>query len=226
MTASTPSFLRRTLLQLATVTAASLFLLSGCCSLVPETRRLPSYINRIYIPEFRNLSREFGLQADLTPATVDRFLEDGRLDVVQNERADVRLEGKIVEFRELPGVLGGDRFPTVDTMQMRVELELWDPYDADRIAPLFRFEVPATIQYISDVRRSIAETRTEAKQRLMDAMAQSIVNAVMYGTPIPLEPTEQRGIERYRERKGPANYEPPTPQPRFPDPVDVEDVDL
>lgn len=200
--------------------------LAGCACGVPAARTLPSYIKRIYIPTFRNQSREFGLQAPLTLAIHDAFLSDGRLDPVDNERADVRIEGKIDYFREEPTSLSSDRFPTVERMEMACTVELWDPYDADRVAPLYRYKIPAVIQYVSDTRRSIAETRTEARARLLDQMAQNIVNTILTGGPIPLTPIEQRGIDRYRERKGPQNYEPIDIDPRYPDASQAPDVDL
>jgi len=147
----------------------------GCATATPPSRTLPSYIKRIYIPEFRNTSRLPGAQADLTPLVVDEFLADGRLDVVQNERADVRLEGRIKSFRDYSSATSGDRFPLVNTMEMECLIELWDPYDRDRVAPIARYHVPASIQYFSDSRRSIEETKTEARERLMRQMAKNII---------------------------------------------------
>lgn len=200
--------------------------MTGCTTAVPATRTLPSHIQRIYVPEFRNQSREFGLQAPLTLEVVDAFLSDGRLDVVDNERADVRLEGVITRFRSFPTALGSDRIPMVETMQMEITVELWDPYDADRVAPLYRFTVPAVIQYVSDTRRSIMETRTEALSRLVQVAAQNIKNAVLTGAPLPLTPLEQGAINNYRTRKGPQNYAPVEVEPRFPDPLRTEGIDL
>lgn len=199
---------------------------TSCTQLVPATRTLPGYIKRIYVPEFRNRSRDFGSQAGLTLEVADAFMSDGRLEVVQNERADVRLEGTIDTYKEETVVRGSDRFPLVTALSMECTVELWDPYDADRIAPLYRYKVPAVVQYVSDVRHTISETRTEARSRLIGTMAQNIVNAVMTGGPVPLTPIEQRGIDRYRERRGPQNYEPAGIDPRYPDPTAVEDVKL
>lgn len=206
----------RTRLLLSMVWVAAMV---ACATVTPPTRQLPSYIKRIYIAEFRNSSRLAGAQADLTPLVVDEFLSDGRLDVVQNERADVRLEGRIKSFRNYASASAGDRFPLVNTMEMECIVELWDPYDRDRIAPIARYRVPAAIQYFSDARRSIEETETEARERLMRQMAKNIVNAIIYGTPSELKPIEQKAIGKYQEREGPKRHEPIITVPRFPKPV-------
>ena len=197
--------------------------LSGCATVTPPTRTLPSYIKRIYIPEFKNTSRLPGAQAELTPLVVDEFLSDGRLDVVQNERADVRLEGRIKSFRDYSSATSGDRFPLVNTMEMECVVELWDPYDRDRVAPIARYHVPATIQYFSDTRRSTEETDTEARERLMRQMAKNIVSTVIYGTPESPKPLEQKAIEKFKAREGVKRHEPVMTVPRFPKPVKSQD---
>jgi len=107
----------------------------------PPARTLPSYVKRIYIREFKNNSRVFGAQADLTLYVNDEFMLDGRLDVVQSGRSDVRREGKIKFIREESTGLSSDEFPLISMMQMETIVELWDPYDPDRLAPLYRFNV-------------------------------------------------------------------------------------
>src|SRR5690606_26514443 len=93
----------------------------------PPARTLPSYINRIYVREFKNNSRLFGAQADLTLHVNDEFMLDGRLDVVQSERADVRLEGRIKFIDEEPTGFSSDEFPLISVVRMETIVELWDP---------------------------------------------------------------------------------------------------
>jgi hypothetical protein len=187
----------------------------------PPARTLPHHIKRIYVREFKNDSRIFGAQADLTLHVNDEFMLDGRLDVVQSERSDVRLEGRIKFIREEPNGFSSDEFPLISLIEMETIIELWDPYDPDRLVPLYRFHVPTVIQYLSDPRRSIAETTTEARDRLLRQAAKDIVNMVMAGAPSPLKPYDQKVIDRYRERRGPGKYEPIVTQPRYPSPTPV-----
>jgi len=187
----------------------------------PPGRILPEHIKRIYIREFKNQSRLFGAQADLTLYVNDEFMSDGRLDVVQNERADVRLEGTIRRFNEFTNATGGDRIPLFNQMTMECRVELWDPYDSDRVAPIATYTVPATIQYVTDDRRSIAETDAEARDRLLRQMASNIVRAVLTGQPDPRKPSEEKAIRRWQQRNNPAEREPVLTNPRFPKPTPV-----
>jgi hypothetical protein len=101
-------------------------------------------------------------------------------------------------------------------------VELWDPYDCDRITPLARYTVPAAIQYVSDTRRSMLETDTEARDRLLRQMARNIVQTVMTGVPEPPRPLERKAIQRYQERHHPAQQEPIINELRFPNPARTE----
>ncbi|MCX7716983.1 MAG: LPS assembly lipoprotein LptE [Candidatus Sumerlaeaceae bacterium] len=185
----------------------------------PPGRVLPEHIKRIYIRQFKNQSQLFGAQADLTLYVNDAFMSDGRLDVVPNAQADVRLEGTIRRFTEFTNATGGDRIPMFNQMTMECRIELWDPYDADRVAPIATYTVPATIQYVTDDRRSIAETDTESRDRLLRQMASNIVQAVLTGNPDPRKPSEEKAIRRWQQRNNPAEREPVMTHPRFPKPT-------
>ena len=188
-------------------------------AIIPAPRSLPGHIQRIYVREFRNNSRWFAAQADLTLYVNDEFMSDGRLDVVQSERSDVRLEGTIVKFREYATGLSGDEFPLISTMEMLIKVQLWDPYDPDRLAPLYVYSVPTVIQYISDSRRTIGETQTEARDRLLRQAAKNVVLNVMQGVPEPKSPLDTKIIDNFNKRRGPAQFEPEITQPRFPKPT-------
>ena len=212
----TPRYLR----QAATI---ALFML--CCTvamaIIPPSRTLPEYIKRVYIREFKNNSSWFGAQADLTLYVNDEFMVDGRLDVVQNDRADVRLEGKITSYKETPRGFGGDEFPLISGISFTCVVELWDPYDSDRLVPIARYTVPTQIQYVSDPRRSISETQTEARDRLLRQAAKNIVWAILQGHPNADRAIDTANKTRYNQRRGTGKFDPVITEPRFPKPTPV-----
>ena len=209
----------RKTLPLAAAIAFAICFVVGCTTIVPPQRTLPEHIRRIYIREFKNSSRLFGAQADLTLHVNDEFMLDGRLEVVQNGRADVRLEGRIKSFKEYSSGTSGDRWPLVSTLEMVCVVELWDPYDCDGVLPIARYTVPAAVQYVSDARRTMLETDTDARDRLYAQMARNIVQTVISGAPEPPRPLERKAVQRYQERHHPAQQEPVIVEPRFPKPT-------
>jgi hypothetical protein len=52
----------------------------------------------IFVPAFRNVSREYDLQAPLTDAVIRKFLADDRLEVVNADQADLVMEGVVLDY--------------------------------------------------------------------------------------------------------------------------------
>lgn len=80
----------RALLLLAALLAG------GCGYTVRGT--LPSHINTVAVPIFRNLTPEPAIEGFITRAVVEAFSTNGRLKVVSSDRADAILDGEITGY--------------------------------------------------------------------------------------------------------------------------------
>lgn len=74
-----------------------LLVAQGCGYTVRST--LPESYRTIYVPAARNSIREYDLQAPLTNALIRKFTVDGRLRVVDVDKADLRLETDIKGYQ-------------------------------------------------------------------------------------------------------------------------------
>jgi outer membrane lipopolysaccharide assembly protein LptE/RlpB len=70
--------------------------LGGCGYTVRGS--LPSHINTVAVPIFRNLTSEPAIESLITRAVVEAFTTNGRLTVVGREQADAILDGEIVGY--------------------------------------------------------------------------------------------------------------------------------
>ena len=59
---------------------------------------LDAQYQTIAVPAFKNLSREYDLQAPLTNAVIRKFMADSRLEVTPLDKADLILEGVILDY--------------------------------------------------------------------------------------------------------------------------------
>jgi hypothetical protein len=73
-------------------------LFSQGCGYTTRSTLSPSY-QHIYVPAARNSTKEYDLQAPLTDAMRRKFTVDGRLRVVDEDKADLLLETDIKEYR-------------------------------------------------------------------------------------------------------------------------------
>ena len=78
---------------LALVTA---LLAGGCGYTIGGT--LPSHIQTVSVPIFRNTTREPGVESLITRAVVEAFSTNGRLKVVGSSQADAILDGEITGY--------------------------------------------------------------------------------------------------------------------------------
>ena len=71
-------------------------LLSGCGYTVHGT--LPSHINTVAVPIFKNHTREPAVEGFITRAVVEAFSTNGRLRVVSSSQADAILDGELTGY--------------------------------------------------------------------------------------------------------------------------------
>ncbi len=71
-------------------------LLGGCGYTVHGT--LPSHINTVAVPIFRNHTSEPAIESLITRAVVEAFSTNGRLKVVGSGQADAILDGEITSY--------------------------------------------------------------------------------------------------------------------------------
>ena len=80
----------------AALVVAAALLAAGCGYTLRGT--LPSHINTIAVPIFKNQTREPGVESIVTRAVVEAFSTNGRLRVVGTREADAILDGEITGY--------------------------------------------------------------------------------------------------------------------------------
>ena len=127
--------------------------LSGCGYTVGGT--LPSHINTVAVPIFRNRTPEPAIESLITRAVVEAFTTNGRLKVVGSEKADAILDGEIVGYN-------------VTSIA----------FDRDANVRLYRLLVTVNLR-MRDVRRNTVlfqqnDIREQADFRVQNAVSQTI----------------------------------------------------
>jgi outer membrane lipopolysaccharide assembly protein LptE/RlpB len=80
----------------AALALAAVLLTGGCGYTVGGT--LPSHIQTVAVPIFRNTTREPAVESLITRAVVEAFSTNGRLKVVGSSEADAVLDGEITGY--------------------------------------------------------------------------------------------------------------------------------
>jgi hypothetical protein len=152
----------------------------ACGHVTPPYRTLPEHIQTIYIAMPENDSMEYGFQEDLARHLNEEFLADGRVQPVNAQRADARLETSIHHFSRDVENLNDDDFPLTDSVEVMAQIKLIEPHQDE---PLIQTNVEATVFFLSDPRRSQFVQEPEWRDQLMENLAISIMNAVISSPP-------------------------------------------
>ncbi len=96
--------------------------LTAGCATFGSRAGLPSHAQSVSIPVFRNKTLEYGAEENVTRAVVHEFLRDGRLQVTDTDKADLVIEGTIVEYEITPA--GFDRRERVTSANLRATVEV------------------------------------------------------------------------------------------------------
>jgi len=128
-------------------------LLSGCGYTVRGT--LPSHIQSISVPIFRNRTQEPAVETLITRAVVEGFSTNGRLRVVSSGQADAVLDGEVIGY-------------TVGSIA----------FDKDSNVRVYRLVVTVNIR-LRDVKQNTVlfqqnDVREQADFRVQDAVSQTI----------------------------------------------------
>ena len=87
----------------------ALLLFSSCGSYHLGTT-LPSDMRTVFVPTFKNITSEPGIETGITNAVINRFQVDGNLKTASREEADTILEGEITGWnRRVMGYGGQDK---------------------------------------------------------------------------------------------------------------------
>ena len=104
---------------------AALFLAAGCA--YTSTSSLPARYRTIHVPAFKSSVREYDLQAGLTNAVRRKFLNDGRLRVVNEDDADLILRGEIIQYEIGSITYDREDMPAQFRVRVVAKVDLYDP---------------------------------------------------------------------------------------------------
>jgi len=84
---------------------------------------LPSHIQKVYLPMFKNLTTRFDLDRKLTQGVIDELVIRGKVEIISTqEGADARLLGEITSFRVNP--IGFSEGATADRYNISIVVKI------------------------------------------------------------------------------------------------------
>ena len=102
----------------------AVLLLCVSCGYYSTSSRTAKDIKRIAIPYFSNETPEPDIENEITDRIIEGIIKDNTLEVVTREGADAVLEGRIVEYRNVPFTFNRGTGTTIQAEQYRLVVGL------------------------------------------------------------------------------------------------------
>lgn len=158
--------------KLGVVILFSLLVLFGGCRYQWQPP-FPSSISKIAIPTFLNETFEYGLEETLTNLVEEEFLLDGRLDIIEENEADLILEGRVDYYLKelLSGAAGAEEY----RIRIGVVVSLISTGEKEVLEETEEREIEETTVY-SLV--GIIQTEDEAKNETCRKIGQELIRLI------------------------------------------------
>lgn len=156
------------------VWALVLALLAGCGYSFTGSS-LPSHIRTIAVPVFENETLDATIAEEATAGIQDRFLEDNRLKVVREARADCVLEGRVTGYERRVYSYTPDQEPQEYIIAIVLAVVLKDRVKNRDLWSQERLQATATYAATEGTKVGQATTETAAREMAIELLAQDIL---------------------------------------------------
>ena len=169
--------MKRIVLALALI-AVSLGLVS-CAGYTPQVQ-FPSYITKVAVPVFVNKTDRFGIEQYVTQKTIDQFIADGKVSIVDEQSADAVVKCTIEQYILVPITYDTNQVPQQYRLKIKISVYFFDNKNQRKI-----WDEPNlwedTTYYVVNNLGMPAETEEIARNRLLDKLAERVFRRVIYG---------------------------------------------
>ncbi len=169
--------MKKILLMVLVLTAV---LLVPGCGLYNSQLNLPSYIEKIAIPVFANSTAEYEIPQYLTQQTINEFMGNGKLQITDETSADAVLKGEVTNYLNTPIDFDANQVPRQYRIIIHMTLYFFDN-QAQKIIWTDKKVWEETTYYVPNNIGMPAEDQNSARKRVLDQLAKSILNRVLFG---------------------------------------------
>ncbi len=156
-----------------------LLVIAGCTD-VTMRPGLPDYMVNLAIPTFQNRTNQPNLASELTQQVVQDFLIDGRMTLVDPDKATAILQGTIVRYSLDPLLLDVHNTPQQYKMRLVLRLTLKDTKAGQNVWVEDDFQ-DSTTYYVANSMGIPPESESVARKRLIEQISQRILRRVVEG---------------------------------------------
>ncbi len=136
---------------------------------------LPGHLKTIAVPVFENQSLDPTIAEEVTRGLLDQFLEDNRLKVVREARADCVLEGKVTGYQRRVYSYSASQEPQEYIVVIEVAVALKDRVKNQDLWRKDDLRATATYAAVAGTQVGQSDSETEARTLAIRQLGQDIL---------------------------------------------------
>ncbi len=152
----------------------------AACTDVAIRPGMPSYMSKLAIPTFQNRTNQPNFENELTQQLNQDFLMDGRLEIVNADKANALLMGTVTQYQLEPLLMDVHNTPQQYKMRVILYLALKDIQAGKNLWVEERFE-ESTTYYVANTMGVAPENEQDARKRLIQQLSRRIMARVIEG---------------------------------------------
>lgn len=156
-----------------------IFIICGCGLYNPQPD-LPSYISSIAVPVFVNQTDKLGIEQYVTQRTIDEFLSDGKVSILDDVKADAVVKCTIYKYILTPIMFDVNQVPMQYRLRIYISLLFFDNKNQVQLWEEKSIWEETTYYTANNLGMPI-EDEILARNRVLDQIAKRIVLRVIYG---------------------------------------------
>lgn len=168
--------MRKVMLNLLVLAA----FMAGCASYIPQPNLAPD-VKTISVPVFINKTDKYGLEQYVTQKTIDEFLADGRVTILDEYQSDAVIKCAITKYAQTPILFDNNQVPQQYRLRIYVNITFFDNKQ-QRELWLTKDMWEETTYYVVNNLGMPAEDEERARQRVLDQLSSKIMRRVIYGS--------------------------------------------
>ena len=161
------------------ITILAILGFAGCASYAPNVN-LPANVMTIAVPVFLNKTDRYNIEQYVTQKTIDAFLSDGRVSVVDEKKSDAIVKCRISKYVLTSTKVDINQVPQEYLLRIYVDIFLFDN-KAQKLLWKDENIYEDTTYFVANNLGMPVEDETIGRQRILDKLSDRIVRRVIHG---------------------------------------------
>ena len=161
------------------IMAVAIIIGAGCAGYTPQVS-LPSYIQKIAVPVYLNKTQTYNIEQYVTQKTIDQFIANGKLTIIDEQNADGILKVNIDKYQLTAITFDINQVPQQYRLRIYISIYFFDNKNQRQLWMEENLWEETTYYVVNNLGMP-AETEEIARVKVLDRLSERVFRRVLNG---------------------------------------------